>query len=114
MEFLKMILNLDSSFYFLFIFCGILLYVLIKDHIGEKIGQKGEDKKKIQDILHRVIPDTQNHTPIYAYWHENYGRVTKCWNYAIGLQYDQLIIVPLTIVGKEIGYKDTFFLKKEI
>lgn len=94
---------------------AIVAYTIIKYFIDAKKGANSEERKKVLDILKKVVPTEEMYVPVYAYWNEPYGpgKSVKCWYYALGITEDKLYVVPLHIAGKEIGYDKTYVIAKE-
>lgn len=88
---------------------AVFIFVMIREHINEKKGEKGEDLAKIRKVLEHLLPDYPTYTTAYAlYKHSRYqGRkVTKTYgHYAIAFRPGALFVVPIQYSGGEVSYQ---------
>lgn len=92
---------------------AIFAYTVIKYFIDAKKGVNSEERKKVLEILKKVVSAEEMYVPVYSYWTEHYGNSAKCWYYAMGITEEKLYVVPLHIAGKEIGYDKTYVVTKD-
>ncbi|MDE5967208.1 MAG: hypothetical protein K2G89_10290 [Lachnospiraceae bacterium] len=100
----------------------LFVIVYIKACIDEKKGIDSEEKKQINDIIQKTVPDAESFTPAYAHWKiTNYtggGRTsinttTRYWYYAIAFKTSMLYVIPLSFDGGDISYGEPMCLTKE-
>ncbi len=98
---------------------GIALVVLfviiyIKMTIDEKKGVDSEEKRKIKEIVKRVVPEGESYTVAYGTREElnmggggrNVITTTKYWYYAVAFRPGDLYLVPLSFDGGDMSYSD--------
>lgn len=104
----------------LFVAAFIILY--IKSCIDEKKGIDSEEKKQINDIIQKTVPDAQSFTSAYARWHitsytgggrTSINTTTRYWYYAIAFKTSILYVIPLSFDGGDISYGEPMCLTKE-
>ena len=87
----------------------LFIFVMVKEHINTKKGEKGEDLAKVREVLKRLLPDYADYTTAYA-MHKNSrysGRsVTKTYyHYAVAFKPGALFVVPIKYSGGEISWQ---------
>lgn len=101
-----------------------VLFVIgyIKACIDEKKGEDSEEKRQINDIVRRTVPNAESFTSAYARWKvTNYtggGRTsinttTRYWHYAIAFKTGTIYVIPLSVDGGDISYGEPMSLTKE-
>ncbi len=92
----------------------LFIIVYVKMTIDEKKGADSEEKRKIKDIVKRVVPDGASYTAAYGTREEltlgGGGRTitstTKYWYYAVAFKTGELYLVPLSFDGGDISYSE--------
>lgn len=97
----------------------IIFYIQIS--INEKKGVDSEDKKTIQNIVKRLVPDADTYTAAYGVWEEiNFGggrrsitTTTKYWYYAVAFKPGNIHVIPLSYEGGDVSYGKAISLTKD-
>lgn len=101
----------------------VLLFVFfyIKESVNEKKGMDSEDKKKIRDIVDKLVPDAGEYMAAYAYWElKNVGgggrtitTTTRYWYYAVAFKPGTIYVIPLSYRGNTVEHGEPICLNKE-
>ena len=90
---------------------AVYIFVMIREHINTKKGEKGEDLAKVRQVLKRLLPpeDYTSYTTAYAFHKDSryQGRsVTKTYyHYAVAFKPGALFVVPIKYSGGEVSYQ---------
>lgn len=104
---------MSGELIFAVIVIGVLIIaVVIKMHFDEMKGIDSEEKRKVAEIVRKVVPEGEEYTAAYAYWEKNMKNSKTCWFYAIGFNSERIYVVPLSITKDEIGYSNSFVIEK--
>lgn len=103
------------------VFIGILVYIVVSERREQtKRMESGEDKKKIWEIVRKVVPESDDCTIVYAtytkYETNGYakGYTMYYWYYAVGFTSERIYCVPLKFVDKDIFYEGYFSVDKSM
>lgn len=81
----------------------VFVFFCIQEKLNTKKAATGEDKKKVEDILRRNVPDPENYTLAYACWEKkkHLGKTveTSYWYYAVAFNSDRIYLIPLKDSG---------------
>lgn len=83
----------------------VFIFVMVREHINTKKGEKGEDMAKIREVLKRLLPDYSTYTTAYAEYKNKVYRgrstTTTYYHYATGALY----VLPIKYSGGEISWQ---------
>lgn len=91
----------------------------IKAGIDEKKGIDSEEKRRIQEIVKRVVPGWEAYTAAYATrkeWSPARGGSaieTSYWYYAAAFKPGELYLIPLSFAGGDMSYGDPMHMRVE-
>lgn len=94
------------------VFGALIIGITIKMHFDELKGVDSEEKRKVAEIVRRVVPEGEEYTAAYAYWDRHMRHSIITWSYAIGFNSERIYVVPLSIVKDEMAYSDSFVIEK--
>lgn len=94
------------------VFAVLVIGILIKMHFDEKKGVDSEEKRKVAEIVKRIVPAGEEYTAAYAYWARNMRYSKTCWFYAIGFNAERIYLAPLSIANGVISYAKPFVIEK--
>ena len=87
----------------------LFIFVMVREHINTKKGEKGEDIAKIRAVLKRLLPDCADYTTAYAFHKDSRYRgrsVTKTYyHYAIAFKPGVLFVLPIKYSGGEVSWQ---------
>lgn len=100
---------------------AIVIYVVVKMAIDTKKGENSEEKRKIAELVAKLVPDSQQYTTAYAFWEQkNIGvhrtsvnSTSRYWYYAIAFKQSALFVIPLSFSGNDISYSQPISCTKE-
>lgn len=99
------------------VYIGLALLVIIPTIIqtfkGKKKAKTGEDKAKIQKILATVMGDDPYYVPVFATRIDEERNCRKYYFYAIAMQEERMVMVPLSFANDVMGYGTPFEIRKE-
>ncbi len=116
MDFLEAYLDFFDKYpwmAFVLVLGGIFLLILIKDMIGKRKAKTGKDKEKIHNILAKVMGENATYVPVYATRVEHRGNTRFYYYYALAMQEERMVLVPLSFADQEVGYGKPFQIQKE-
>lgn len=99
------------------VFVVSVLIILIKSHFDEKKGIDSPEKRKIGEILQKIMQEhkeIREYISVYAYQREDHARSVRCWYYAIALTADKMYVVPLIFGDKEIGHSQAIVIERDL
>ena len=108
--------------YGIIVFAVLFVILYIKACFDEKKGEDSEEKRQINDIVRRAVPNAENFTSAYACWkttqYTGGGRTsinttTRYWYFAIAFKTGMLYVIPLSFDGGDISYGEPVCLTKE-
>ncbi len=92
------------------LFAAVIVFVFIKDAIGKKKGESGEELEKLRQIIEKLLPGSGSYTTAYATYTDDKSignRITKYYyHYAIAFKPGALFVVPIKYNGGEISYQN--------
>lgn len=100
---------------------AIAIYVVVKMIIDTKKGENSEEKRKIAELVTKLVPDSQQYTAAYAFWEQkNIGAsgrsintTSQYWYYAIAFKQSSIFVIPLSFSGNNISYSQPIGCSKE-
>ncbi len=99
------------------VYIGLALLVIIPAIIqtikGKKKAQAGEDKAKIHKILATVMGEDPYYVPVFATRIDEERNCRKYFFYAIAMQEERMVMVPLSFADDVMGYGTPFEIRKE-
>lgn len=98
---------------FVIVIGAIIASVIIKDQLGKRKAKNGQDKEKIHNILAKVMGENATYVPIYATRIEHRARSRCYYYYALAMQEERMILVPLSFADQEVGYGTPFQIRKD-
>ena len=98
----------------------LFVIVYVKMSIDEKKGADSEEKRKIRNIVNKVVPNGESYTVAYGTREEltlgGGGRTvtttTKYWYYAVGFKPGDLYLIPLSFAGGDVSYSEPIHFGK--
>ena len=98
----------------------MFVIVYVKMSIDEKKGADSEEKRKIRNIVNKVVPNGESYTVAYGTREEltlgGGGRTvtttTKYWYYAVGFKPGDLYLIPLSFAGGDVSYSEPIHFGK--
>ena len=91
------------------LFAAVIVFVFIKDAIGKKKGESGEELEKLRQIIEKLLPGSGSYTTAYATYTDDKSignRITKYYyHYAIAFKPGSLFVVPIKYSGGEISFQ---------
>lgn len=94
------------------VIAALIIAIVVKMHFDEMKGIDSEEKRKVAEIVRKVVPEGEEYTAAYAYWENNRRYSKTCWFYAIGFNSERIYVVPLSITKDEIDYSNSFVIEK--
>lgn len=101
------------------VLAAVFVAAYIKAGIDEKKGVDSEEKRKIQEIVKRVVPDWEAYTAAYATrkeWSPARGGSaieTSYWYYAAAFKPGDLYLIPLSFAGGDMSYQEPIHMGVE-
>lgn len=91
------------------LFAAVIVFVFIKDAIGKKKGESGEELEKLRQIIEKLLPGSGSYTTAYATYMSDQSvgnRISKYYyHYAIAFKPGSLFVVPIKYSGGEISFQ---------
>lgn len=103
----------------LFVVIGIAVWIYSKLKEKKNIGlaQNGEDMRRLQEAVARVLPNESGYQVVFAHWEkvEYYGRTRRTTYYSYALAFDdaRLWVIPLGFQKDDIRPGQPILLTKE-
>ena len=91
----------------------VTISITIQTIKGKKKAQTGEDKAKIHKILATVMGDDPYYVPVFATRIDDERNRRLYYFYAIALQEERMVVVPLSFADNVMGYGTPFEIRKE-
>ena len=114
MEILKAIWDFAGPWTFWIVLALIVIITTsVQTFIGKKKAKTGEDKARIHKILATVMGEGASYVPVYVRRIDTERHCERYYFYAIAMQEERMVIVPLSFADKEIGYGTPFEVRKE-
>jgi hypothetical protein len=100
----------------------ITIVVFIKGHIDERKGKNSAEKSEIRELINSLIPNGKEYTAAYGIWEDldlsvagvSTVKTTTTYNYyAVAFKPGVLYYIPLSYLGGEMSFDETYCLTKE-
>lgn len=103
------------------VFVAIVIYVVVKMSIDEKKGVNSEEKRVINEIIKKMVPEAEKYQTMYATWESydfrNGGRsvttTTTYRYYGVAFNKEAVWLIPLSFDGGDISHGEAIMLNKE-